>query len=231
MVDNTIVIREIDSILLQWKEYDKEFKPLEVDILFNNPLEKHSSIFTSIISTIERFAPPNSAYYKNATKIRSKFPSTNANYLHELNRMLAGILFALRDAYSQGYLQSIEEIVHAELFDDFLEMAEYLLDSEYKDASAVMVGSVLESHIKKMCTKNGLPITFKNKGKTAIKKADVLNADLEKQGVYNKLQQKQITAWLGLRNAAAHGDYNTYMKEDVDLMLKGVRQFILQNPA
>jgi hypothetical protein len=137
----------------------------------------------------------------------------------------------LREAYQNGYFQSIQELVHAELFDDFLEMAEHLLENNYKDAAAIMVGSVLESHIKKMCIKSGLPITTSVKGKNVITKADVLNADLVKNGTYNKLQQKQITAWFGLRNEAAHGNYQAYKKEEVDLMLKGVRQFILQNPA
>ena len=76
-----------------------------------------------------------------------------------------------------------------------------------------------------------MPITTRVKGKNVITKADVLNADLVKNGTYNKLQQKQITAWFGLRNEAAHGNYQAYKKEEVDLMLKGVRQFILQNPA
>jgi hypothetical protein len=54
-----------------------------------------------------------------------------------------------------------------------------------------------------------------------------MNADLAKASVYSSAYQKQITAWLGLRNFAAHGKYSEYTKEEIALMLQGVRQFIL----
>jgi hypothetical protein len=58
-----------------------------------------------------------------------------------------------------------------------------------------------------------------------------MNSELAKNGVYNKLQQKQVTAWLGIRNAAAHGNYNDYAGADVTSLLSGVEQFILSRPA
>jgi hypothetical protein len=54
----------------------------------------------------------------------------------------------------------------------------------------------------------------------------MMNADLTKQGVYGKLDQKNITAWLDLRNKAAHGLYDEYSKEQVVLLLASVRDFI-----
>ena len=58
------------------------------------------------------------------------------------------------------------------------------------------------------------------------KKADKLNADLAKAEIYNKLDQKNITAWLDLRNKAAHGKYNDYDKEQVRLLLDGITGFM-----
>lgn len=63
-------------------------------------------------------------------------------------------------------------------------------------------------------------------GKAVPRKADTLNADLAKAGKYTKLDQKQITAWLDLRNKAAHGKYSEYTNEQVVLMLAGVRDFV-----
>ncbi|MGW6735793.1 hypothetical protein [Streptomyces sp. NPDC055013] len=40
------------------------------------------------------------------------------------------------------------------------------------------------------------------------KKADTLNADLKKVDVYDGLQQKEVTAWMDLRNKAALGNYS-----------------------
>ena len=51
-------------------------------------------------------------------------------------------------------------------------------------------------------------------------------ADLVKAGKYNVLKQKQITAWLDLRNKAAHGKWEEYTEFDVKSMLDGVRNFL-----
>lgn len=42
---------------------------------------------------------------------------------------------------------------------------------------------------------------------------------------------KQITAWLDLRNNAAHGKYDKYSIEEVKLMIAGIRNFLLAFPA
>ena len=77
-----------------------------------------------------------------------------------------------------------------------------------KDAAAVMIGSVLEEHLRQLCHSHKVDI-FTLKGMDEMpKKADVLNADLKKSGAYGPLDQKQVTAWLGLRNSAAHGKYS-----------------------
>lgn len=57
-----------------------------------------------------------------------------------------------------------------------------------------------------------------------------MNADLVKANVYNKLDQKQVTAWLDLRNKAAHGKYTGYSKEQVDLMIQGIINFMSRIP-
>ncbi len=53
-----------------------------------------------------------------------------------------------------------------------------------------------------------------------------MNADLAKQGVYNKLTQKRITALADIRNKAAHGEWDKFTKSDVEDMLRDVRQFM-----
>lgn len=62
-------------------------------------------------------------------------------------------------------------------------------------------------------------------------KADRINADLKVANVYSGLDQKQVTAWLDLRNNAAHGNYAKYTQEQVDLMISGIQNFIARNPA
>jgi hypothetical protein len=50
-------------------------------------------------------------------------------------------------------------------------------------------------------------------------------------GRVHKNDQKQVTAWAGLRNDAAHGNYGNYTDEQVKLMVAGIRDFISRNPA
>jgi hypothetical protein len=122
----------------------------------------------------------------------------------------------------------VVELVHADLFADFLEMAHYLLQQGYKDPAAVISGSVLEEHLRKLCQKNSIDV-LKSDG--SPKKADTLNADLSGSNIYPKLDQKNVTAWLDLRNKAAHGHYSEYTKEQVELMLQSVRDFTARCPA
>jgi hypothetical protein len=137
---------------------------------------------------------------------------------------LSGILSALRADYEAGRLRSFEELIHADLFSDFLEMAEYLLDEGYKDPAAVIAGGVLEEHLRKLCGKHGVTIPAKPK-------LDTMNADLARAGAYNKNDQKQVTAWAARRNDAAHGNYSNYGHAEVKLMVAGIRDFISRNPA
>jgi hypothetical protein len=63
------------------------------------------------------------------------------------------------------------------------------------------------------------------------KKADTLNAELAKAETYNKLEQKQVTAWLGLRNHAAHGEYDEYDHAQVAGLVRDLRGFMVRHPA
>ncbi len=140
-----------------------------------------------------------------------------------------GILASIKNEIEQGWLNTIRGLVSAEIFTDFIEMAEHLLAEGYKDASAVMIGSVLEEHLRQLSVKNGIDISLERNGKRVPKKADLLNADLTKSLVYNKLDQKNVTALLDLRNKAAHGKYGEYTKEQVKLMLQSVIDFMTRN--
>ena len=127
-----------------------------------------------------------------------------------------GVMRAARNEIAGGWLTQTKTIAAAEIFGDFIEMAEYLLSEGYKDASAVIIGSVLEEQLRQLCTASGIDIELSSSsGKMIPKKADVMNADLAKKAIYGKLEQKCVTAWLDLRNAAAHGKYTLYNEEQV----------------
>ena len=138
-----------------------------------------------------------------------------------------GILNSIKTEIEKGWLNEIKTLVSAEIFADFLEMAKYLLDEGYKDPAAVMLGSILEENLRQIAQKKSIDVTFtNNNGDVKPKKADTLNADISKAGVYNLLVQKQVTAWLDLRNKAAHGEYEKYDLAQAQLMYQGILNFI-----
>ncbi|MDH1707198.1 MULTISPECIES: HEPN domain-containing protein [Acinetobacter] len=129
------------------------------------------------------------------------------------------VVLAAYDDLKNGFLISFKQIVQAEVFDSELEQAKSLLESGYKNSSAVIAGVVLETAIKELCLNHGIELDRK--------KLTHLNDELAKAGVYNKLQQKQITALADIRNNAAHGDYDQFTKEDVIRMIQDIERFIL----
>jgi hypothetical protein len=149
------------------------------------------------------------------------------HYAGSACRQLGGILKALRSAHTGGYLKTFEEIVAADVFSDFLSMSEHLLSAGYKDPAAVLVGATLEEHLRRLSTRAGAP-TLDPDGRPL--RADALNSELARRSIYRKLDQKNVTAWLGLRNHAAHGEFEAYESEQVKLMIDGVRVFLAQHP-
>jgi hypothetical protein len=137
-----------------------------------------------------------------------------------------GILKAAKQEIDGGWMFTVKELISAEIFSDFLEMSEYLLEEGYKDPAAVISGGVLEGHLRQLCNKNNIATETIKDGKPISKKADLLNSELSTANVYNKLDLKSITSWLDLRNKAAHGKYAEYSKEQVEIMYQGVTNFI-----
>lgn len=130
-----------------------------------------------------------------------------------------GVLLSVKDDISSGWFQDVENLISADVFSDFLEMAEYLLDNGYKDPTASLIGAVLEDSLRRICKNN--TITIKSREDIGS-----LNQKLASKGVYNRLQQKQIQVWNDIRNNADHGNFKEYNEDDVRNMLQGVRNFL-----
>ena len=177
--------------------------------------ERRNQARVRVIAALERLAPAGTAYREGLQKEI------------DLSSRLVGRLRALRADVEAGYTRRVEELLHAEVFADFLEMAEELREKGYKDPAAVIAGTVLEEHLRKLSARNN--IATETDGKAI--KAESVNADLAKHAVYNKLDQKNITAWLDLRNKAAHGQYDQYDSEQVGGLIREVRGFLTRNPA
>ena len=207
------VIAEYESALLQSIYNDAS------DVL---SLTQVTDLQTRCIAAIERIVGRNSPYFRQIKAIGTE----NTNTWNQVASLI-GVAKALLSDIQNDYLSSFEEILHGDMFSDFLEMAVHLVEKGYKDAAAVLAGSTLEIHIRKLCDKYGVTTTSDKN----TKNADTLNADLVKADVYTKLDQKNVTAWLGLRNNAAHGNYSEYTMDQVKLFIDSIRNFIARYPA
>ncbi len=184
---------------------------------------------TAALAAIDRIAGPDSQFAVRAKKAADAYAFWQPG---EMVQIVGAHLVEVRHAVVSGWLVSIQELVHAQVFGDFLEMAGYLLEEGYKDPAAVLTGGVLEGHLRKLCVKHEIPIEVPGKrGVPRPKPAETMNADLGRKPVYSKLDHKSVTAWLDLRNDAAHGHYHKYTDSQVDLMLRGVTDFLTRHPA
>ena len=213
-IDKATALAQIDAIFARRKELEGKWYPANVQ-----------EITTLACAVIKRLAPPGSAYLDHTESVfKNTLKSVSRSKDEEIEFRLQGVLRALRADYEAGRLQTYQELIHADLFSDFLEMAEYFLQEGYKDPAAVIAGGVLEEHLRKLCGKHGVTVPENPKLNT-------MNSDMARVMAYNKNDQKQVTAWAGLRNDAAHGNYGNYADGEVKLMLSGIRDFISRNPA
>jgi hypothetical protein len=209
--DERVAVEQIRAVLAEYEEDRASERP------------NYLRVVTRMASAVERLAPPNSIYRVRAERAQEKTLSINRSAYE-----LAEILIGLQADYEAGFVRSVQELIHAAVFADFLEMADELLGKGYKDAAAVIAGSVLEEHLRQLATRFGISAQDAN-GRPL--KADRVNADLTKAGAYNPLRQKQVTAWLGLRNHAAHGEYDKYDEPQVASLIRDVRDFMVAQPA
>lgn len=217
-------IEQLDALASKWSRL--------LEITLRKPRHDHIDIaaiydfLTLAKSTIEQIAGINSRYAKEVASIEAEDYAISYQ-----TAPIAGIVTALRSALQADFLETASELIHGELFSDFVEMAQHLLDEGYKDPAAVVVGAALESHLRQLCVKHGIETEVSSSKDPRAKKAERMNQDLAKEGVLGKGDKKSVTAWLDIRNNAAHGNFDEYSAEQVKVMIMGVRDFILRMPA
>lgn len=166
-----------------------------------------------------------------SVKVKTLLGRTCSNYLQEFidaertqvldfglarfERMTA-VFNGAKEDFEGGYLNSLRNLVQADVFTSELEQAGELLTAGYTSAAAVIAGVVLETTIRNLCTDRGI----------AHGPLDRMNADLTKANTYNSIQQKRITAMAGIRNSAAHGKTDEFSPGDVKGMIDDVERFL-----
>jgi hypothetical protein len=168
---------------------------------------------TSVLNLLQRVFGEDSIHFQHFSRDADKVGDSEYSF-----RSAVAIFNAAREDYEGGFLFNLQALIKAEVFDDVLEQANALLLAGYKDPACVIAGVVLETTLKELCSRHGIPHA----------KLDKMNADLTKAGFYNKGMQKQITAWADRRNSAAQGVWSAYSDADVYDMIKGIARVIAE---
>jgi hypothetical protein len=174
-----------------------------------------SQWITRIQSLMQKIFGDNSVYYNNIKTLAGDYLTAT----YGSSNQILGILRAAKDDYEHGYLFDIKKLIEAEIFVDFLDQAEMLLSRGYHIPAASLTGAVLEDTLRKMCDQRNIAYPEKTN-------IDRLNMLLVKNGAYNKLKQKEITAKADIRNNADHGNFDQFNASDVKDMIGWVKRFV-----
>jgi hypothetical protein len=128
-----MLVSQIDRVLAR---YNQAREMSHDDRLKGQSDAVHVELIAALGAVIDRVSPPNSEYRRNLKILIDRYGPDNPYVLS----VLPGLVKALRSDLLAGDLRSFKELVHADIFADFLDMATHLLEQGFKDASAVLVG-------------------------------------------------------------------------------------------
>ncbi len=118
---------------------------------------------------------------------------------------------------------SPERRAQLDVVSDFLEQASVLLNSKgvHPAAPAVLIGATLEEFLRTWIEAAGLSLGARKPGLESYARV------LRESDLIKKQDAKDITSWAGIRNHAAHGEWDEVSdKKRIDLMLEGVNLFM-----
>lgn len=164
---------------------------------------------------INEICGPESEHYKQFI-VSQSVPGYGTNY--DIMKNLRAVFNATKHDFEKGYLNSVRNLIQAEVFSTELDQAKELLSNGYVVASAVIAGVVLETSLRQMCIDASIHTG----------KLDKMNVDLCKAGVYNLFVQKRITSLADIRNNAAHGHPDKFGKSDVQDMISYIESFMAE---
>lgn len=118
---------------------------------------------------------------------------------------------------------TVERRAQIDVVSDFLDQANKLLDTKgvHPAAPCVLIGASLEEFLRNWVEEQSLSL---GQSKPSL---DSYTKVLREAELITKQDFKDITSWAGLRNHAAHGEWDEVSdKKRVSLMLEGVNLFM-----
>jgi hypothetical protein len=186
----------------------------------------HQRVISMCRAAVERASGTNSPYARQVTELLRKSTSEGIRVA-----MVAGVAQSLRADLAAGHLRTATELIHAAMLGDLLEMADTLLAAGRKDAAAVVGGSSLEAHLRRLCVKSGVATEARSGSRSQANDALQLNSDLGFAYAIEPLDQKNVAVWLEIHQAGIEGRCASVSDQKIALQIQGIRDFITRNPA
>lgn len=178
---------------------------------------------TSASAVLDQIVPRNSVLRPSV----DGFPKLK----NEISPVKFGISFlkAVKTEVKNGSLDAISAMIEGEVLSDYLTQAEGILSEAPGDRThvpaAMLAGASLERFLRSLCLRLDPPepiVSPKSQPLALSALIEVLRA----RQIYNEVQAKQLRAWAGVRNSAAHGKFEEFDRKQVELMLTGVVDFV-----
>lgn len=130
----------------------------------------------------------------------------------------------------EGFATNLTPLQQAQqnVVSDFLDQGRLLLEDTkvHPAAAIVLIGATLEELLRTMVENESMKLGSRKAGIAAYAKL------LRSKGKISKQDEKDILAWGGLRNEAAHGKWEEISsRERAKIMLEGVNLFVRKHSA
>lgn len=198
------------------------------EILESEPTDDHS-LLTEALEFLRVYAGEKSSFYRQLHDKAKNIPlpdgwESGAD-VHKISKQVKSCLEAFVRFAEKGLVNGVSIRRQAEInvVNDFLSQAKTLLDTKgiHPVSPCVLCGAVLEEFLRTWVEEQNISL---GNNKPSI---DTHTKALYENSLIDKQDLKDITAWGGLRNHAAHGEWALVdNKERINLMLGGINLFM-----
>jgi hypothetical protein len=167
----------------------------------------------SALVLLQKVFGEKSVYYRNFQAIYSKI--INIPYKESFDNCRA-ILQSAREEYEKGGLSEIKLFLDQAVLEYLAESTADFLRRGEKETACILATVLMESALRHLCSKKGIP----------AESLEQMNDALYRAGVYLVGTQQRIKDWCCMKEDFVRCEGDKYRTADVDEMLRGVKRFI-----
>lgn len=179
-----------------------------------------ADIFTEVLEFLRIHVGTESSFYTTL----QEYSPTGRHY-QNMGYGVQHVIAAFLSHVEAGLHQEIspERQAQLDVVSDFLEMANMLLSNKdmHPASAAVLIGATLEEFLRTWIDAKGLSLQGRKPG------LETYSQVLRDASLITRQDGKDITSWAGIRNHAAHGEWEEVADGNrIRLMLEGVNLFM-----